>query len=319
MKAIPVIIDTDPAITIPFADVDDALAIFLALNSEEIEVNGITTVFGNTTVNNAYRIAKEILNVAEKQAIPLYKGAYNATWLGVRTPAVDFLINHIMEHPNEITLITLAPLTNVATAFMLEPRLIDNLKSLLMMGGYFFPSNFKLPFIRAEFNFSRDPRATQIVLSQDVDTTIVGLDVTTQVHFTDLHFVALQRKNTPITTYLSQHIKSWLIFNKVLTRGIGFNPHDPICVAFLLQNSLFKYVKASISVYTSKLQNSPSLIHKQYTNDFFHLLPSLLSREGSVITTVPPSDNRTHKIKVCTSIDDQAFLKLLLSRLIRRF
>ncbi len=133
------LIDTDPAITIFGADVDDALAIFLALNSDEIEVDGITNVFGNTNVNNTHRIAQEILSVANRTDIPVFKGAYNATWLGVRNPAVQFLIDHVMAHPGEITLITLAPLTNVATAFLLEPRLAENLKALLMMGGFFFP------------------------------------------------------------------------------------------------------------------------------------------------------------------------------------
>ncbi len=311
------IIDTDPAIGIKLADVDDGLAILLALNSDELEVDGITTVFGNRNVDNCYRIGKEVLSVAGRTDIPIFKGAYNETWLGIRNPAVQFLIDQIMEHPGEITLVTLAPLTNVATAFLLEPRLADKLKGLVMMGGYFFPSNFKIPFIKTEFNFSRDASATKIVLDQDVDTTITGLDVTTQVFFKDLHYVALERAKTSITKYIAKHIKSWLIFNKLYTSGKGFNPHDPICVAYLLQKNLFKLVKASVDVYAPKRSIPAELIHKRYSNDLIPLLLSFLSKNGQITTTVPPLDSRMNKIKVCTRIKEKEFLKLLINRLSR--
>ncbi|NVM53048.1 MAG: nucleoside hydrolase [Candidatus Helarchaeota archaeon] len=317
MKSIPVLIDTDPAIGIFRADVDDGLAILLALNSEKIEVDGITAVYGNTNVNNTYRIAKELLEVAKHTDIPVYKGAYNATWLGVRTPAVQFLIDHIMEHPGEITLITLAPLTNVATAFLLEPKLAENLKALLMMGGYFFPSNFKIPFLRAEFNFSRDTQATKIILNQDVDTTIVGIDVTTQVKFRDAHYAALQLANTPITDYLTKHIKFWLMLNKIVMGG--FNPHDPICVAYLIQKSLFKYVKASVDVFVAKPKEKPEHVHKHYPTNLLQFIPSLFTRDGQLTTTIPPSDPRTNKIKVCTRVNEKAFLQLLISELSKKF
>ena len=315
MTPIPVIIDADSAITIPFSDVDDALAIFLALNSDEVEVDGITAVFGNTNLENTYRIAKENVAVAQRTEIPVFKGAYNATWLGVRTPAVQFLIEQIMEHPGEITLITLAPLTNIATAFLLEPRLAENLRGLVMMGGLFFRGNFRFPLLRAEFNFSRDAYATKIVLDQDIDTTIIGLDVTTQVRFRDLHFVALQRAKTPITKYLTKHIKLWLMFNKVVSLGAGFNPHDPICVAYLLQKNLFKQVKASINVFVPKRKEGPQNVHKKYSNNPLHLLPSLLTKNGELTTIIPPSDSRKNKIKVCTKVKEKEFLKLLITRL----
>jgi len=313
LKRIPVLIDTDPAIGVFGADVDDALAIFLALNSDELEVDGLTAVFGNTDVNRAYQIAKEIVSVANRNDIPIYKGAYNASWRGIRTPAVRFLINHVMEHPGEITLITLAPLTNIATAILLEPRFIENLKALLMMGGLFFPSNMGFPFLQAEFNFSRDPKATQIVLSQDIETTIIGLDLTTKVLFKEPHFNALKMGNTQITNYLTKKIKSWLFLNKLLMGG--FNPHDPLCVAYLLNRSLYRIIKASVEVEVVKERKNPAFIDKKYSNSLITLLPSLLGKNGRLKVTVPPSDSRTHKIKVGTKIDKQKFLKLLLDRL----
>lgn len=313
MKKIPILIDTDPGIGIFGADVDDALAIFLALNSDELEVESLTTVFGNTNVNNTYRIGKEILSVADRSDIPISKGAYNASWLGVRTPAVKFLIKHVMEHPGEITLITIAPLTNVATAILLEPRFIENLKSLLMMGGLFFPSNQRFPILRSEFNFSRDPKATQIVLSQDIEKTIIGLDLTTQVLFQDAHFSALASKKTKITEYLTKNIKSWLILNKLLMGG--FNPHDPLCVAYLLKRNLYKTIKVSVEVEVLKQRKKPRFVDKKYSNSLLTLLPTLLGKNGSLKVTIPPLDSKKNKIRVCTKIDKKNFLKLLIDRL----
>ncbi len=313
---LPVLIDTDPAIGIFGADVDDALAIILALNSDELEVDGITAVFGNSDITNTYRIANEVVRVAQRTNIPVYKGAYNDTWLGVRTPAVQFLIDHIMDHPGEITLIALGPLTNIATTFLLEPRLAENLKSLLIMGGLFFHSNFGYSFIQSDFNFNRDGLAARIVLDQDIDTTLIGLDVTVRVFFKDLHYVALQQVKTPITNYLSKHLKSWLILNKIISGGKGFNPHDPITVAYLLKKNLYSFTKASLKVYVSKQkQNLPTLAHKRYSNSLLDLIPNLLSKEGHLTVTIPPDDFRTHKFKICTRVNESEFLKLLIHRL----
>lgn len=316
LKQMPVLIDTDPAISVFGADVDDALAIFLALNSDELEVDGLTTVFGNTDVNNTYRIGKELLSVANRNDIPIKKGAYNASWLGIRTPAVNFLIKHVMEHPGEITLITLAPLTNIATAILLEPCFIENLKSLLMMGGLFFPSNQRFPILHSEFNFSRDPKATQIVLSQDIENIIIGLNLTTQVLFKDAHFSALASKKTNITNYLTKHIKSWLILNKLLMGG--FNPHDPLCVAYLLNQNLYKTIKVSVEVEVHEQRRKPEFIDKRYSNSLLTLIPSLLGKNGSLKVTIPPSDSKKNKITVCTRIHKEGFLKLLIDRLSKK-
>jgi len=251
--------------------------------------------------------------VANRNEIPVYKGAYNASWLGIRTPAVKFLINHVMEHPGEITLITLAPLTNIATAILLEPRFIENLKAILMMGGLFFPSNMKFPFLQAEFNFSRDPKATQIVLSQDIDNTIIGLDLTTQVLFKDAHFNELKAGNTQITKYLAKKIRSWLFLNKLLMGG--FNPHDPLCIAYLLKKSLYKVIKASVDVEVPKERKNPEFIGKKYSNSLITSLSSLLSKKGRLKVTIPPSDARKNKIRICTTIDQEKFLQLLIQRL----
>lgn len=233
MKSERILIDADPAISISRCDIDDGLAIFMALNSPELDVEGITTVFGNSSLENVTQVANDILKVANRQDIPVSKGAYNKKWLGIKTKATEFLINHISEIPNQITLVALGPLTNVATIIKQKPEIIDDLKQLLIMGGLVYPERLKIRFIKTELNVSNDGLAANIVFSQPIETTLVGLEVTTQVFFKDIHYIAIKNANTEITKYLAKHIKPWLTLNKLIMKG--FNPHDPIALAYLLK------------------------------------------------------------------------------------
>ncbi|NVM00923.1 MAG: nucleoside hydrolase [Candidatus Helarchaeota archaeon] len=79
-----ILIDADPAISIPRSDIDDGLAIFMALNSPELNVEGITTVYGNSSLEKVTAVAKDVLKVADRQDSPVFKGAYNKKWLGIK-------------------------------------------------------------------------------------------------------------------------------------------------------------------------------------------------------------------------------------------
>src|SRR5262245_58162233 len=148
-----VIIDTDPGI-------DDTAAIFLALASPELHVEALTTVYGNGTIADCTRNALIVLETAGRGDIPVYQGAgkplmaaptYGSSVHGgdalgdvgvpppVGTPqarhAVYELVERVMARPGEITLIALGPLTNVALALSLEPRMAGTLAELIVMGG----------------------------------------------------------------------------------------------------------------------------------------------------------------------------------------
>lgn len=305
-----IIIDTDPAISIPFCDIDDGLAIFLALNSPELSVEGITTVFGNSSLDLVTKVAKDLLRIANRQDIPIFKGAYNEKWLGVKTKASQFLINYISENPHQITLITLAPLTNIATAFKQRPELLDDLNQLIIMGGVVFPERLGIPFLKAEFNISKDPLAAKIVFSQPIEKTLIGLDVTMQVWFTDIHYLALSRANIPIANYLKKYIKPWLILNKLIMKG--FHPHDPITLAYILDESMYKAVKLGLDVEYSNKKLSE--INKIYKHNF---VTDIFPKQGK-IKIIPNSElSEKQKIKVCVKVDEQKFLKLLLNRLLK--
>ncbi|NVM02388.1 MAG: nucleoside hydrolase, partial [Candidatus Helarchaeota archaeon] len=225
--------------------------------------------------------------------------------------ATEFLNNHISENPNEITLVTLGPLTNIATVIKQKPEIIDDLKQLVIMGGLVFPEKLKVRFgLKTEFNIANDGLAANIVFSQPIETTLVGLEVTTKVLFKDIHYLAIKNANTQITKYLTKHIKPWLTFNKVI--GKGFNPHDPIALAYLLKESLFKSVNLGLRVNYKKRDFSK--IDKKYRMR----LSGMFSTKEGKISIIPDSEiSEKKKVKVCTQVDEKEFLKLLLKRLIK--
>jgi inosine-uridine nucleoside N-ribohydrolase len=196
-ERIPIILDVDTGI-------DDAAAISLAVHSPDAELLSVSTLAGNTTIENATRNTLDVLDLLGATDVPVYPGAsrplvrelFTAKYAhgnnGVggadlthserpvgnrRGPAS--IVAHAQDRPGEITLICLGPLTNLAIALNVEPKLPQLLKRLVIMGGAFWtPGNIK-PHRHAEFNIYVDPEAAQQVFSAGFpELYAVGLDVT---------------------------------------------------------------------------------------------------------------------------------------------
>ena len=194
-----IIIDTDPAMGTKGGDPEDCFAIMLALNSPELQIEGITTVQGNVPVERGFSNVTYLLNELKKD-IPIHSGmpgtldkdrSKERSWLGKRenmeqiTPlltidkekidAPSFISSTCNDNPNEIELVTIGPLTNVAKALELTPDLIKNVKKITMMAGAAkVPGNITPA---AEFNVWADPEAAAKVFESGIDITMVPLDV----------------------------------------------------------------------------------------------------------------------------------------------
>lgn len=185
---IPIILDVDTGY-------DDAVAILMAAGHPEIELLGVTTVAGNAplavTTDNSLRT----LDAAGYTDIPVYAGAHRplVRELGGSTDAqsqhfrfpksreatpgyaVDWLVETLMASDGEIVLVPLAPLTNIALALYKEPRIVEKVSKVVLMGGALHGGNMTP---NAEFNIWIDPEAARIVWQAGWEITMVGLDVT---------------------------------------------------------------------------------------------------------------------------------------------
>lgn len=252
-----VIIDCDPG-------VDDAIALLLAFASPELEILAITTVAGNVPLRLTQSNARKICDLAGRQ-IPVYAGCprplvrsletaeyvHGATGLqGATLPdpqlplqpqhAVDYLVETLMTTDEPITIATLGPLTNLAVAIVKEPRIVEKIDRLVLMGGAAGAGNVTAS---AEFNIYVDPHAAHVVFTSGIDLTMIGLDVTHQVLTTDDRLAAIRAIDTPVTQAAAGMLKFYGEYDRAQF-GMSDSPlHDPCVIAYLIQPDLFS-VKA---------------------------------------------------------------------------
>ena len=194
---------------------DDVLAILLALaHPEKITIQGITTVAGNSSVENVTENIRKVLDyidvsipVAQGCARPLRrepepqpmahgKSGMDGPVLPAPTSrldtrhAVEFLHDEIMRQTEKVTLVTLAPLTNIATLFTNYPAVKERIARICMMGGSLNGGNI-LP--RSEFNIYHDPEAAKIVFHSGVEIVMSGLEVCAEAKTYLKDFVPLKR------------------------------------------------------------------------------------------------------------------------------
>jgi len=248
-----VLIDTDPGLGKKGPDVDDGLALFLMLNNPKFfEIEGITTIFGNTPVRTGFKLVRKYLELEHRTDIPYFMGAESKEDVGKMTEASKFLIDEIKAYPGELTLLTLGPLTNIATALNFYHDLIDDLNIIIMMGGVLEPINpfsktesFKKEaekfFTHIEFNFGSDPLATKTIIEAETIKPRIqmGLDICCKAVFTQDHLKKIESVNEPIPQFIAENLKFWLNIWKHSDKG-GFFPFDTFVPIYLLKPDLFK-------------------------------------------------------------------------------
>jgi purine nucleosidase len=244
-----VILDTDIG-----TDVDDILALALVLCAPELELAGVTVVYGDVLLRA--RMVRKVLNLRGREDVPVLIGVSKPLlglqplyWAGHegkgllepedealapdREHAVDFIVRTVMENPGQIHLITIGPMTNAALAFLREPALAENLLHLTIMGGVVRgPEGLHLPY--CEHNVRCDPEAAHAVLSSGAPMTLVPLDVTTQVKVYAEGADRIRAGGTPFHRAVAGQLDAYPYF---YPRGYTYL-HDPLAVATLIEPGL---------------------------------------------------------------------------------
>jgi len=258
------ILDTDPGL-------DDALALFLALASPEVQLEAITTVSGNVHVDLTTRNALALLELAGRTDIPVARGCdrplsrqpvfadyvHGQNGLGgveLPTPklqplaqhAVDLIIERVMAAPREITLVPVGPLTNIALALRKEPRIADRVREVVIMGGALRVPGNVTP--EAEFNIYADPHAAHIVFHAGWPIRLVSLDVTNKTLLQPEQVQALASNGSPVTRLIQQMVDNFLdTFGR--PRGLtAFQMHDPLCLSAAFQPEMITWEQAYVDV-----------------------------------------------------------------------
>ncbi|TLX48601.1 nucleoside hydrolase [Pseudoalteromonas phenolica] len=312
-----VIIDTDPGI-------DDAMAILLAHQSNKLDLIAITTTFGNANIANSTKNALYLKDRFGMKAV-VAKGVdspltqlpsapativHGENGLGnINIPdeieskaneeiAHDLIIKSIKEHPNEITLIAIGRLTNLALAIKKAPEITSLVKEVIIMGGAFGFNGHAgnlTPF--AEANIFGDPHAADIVVSANWPVTMVGLDVTQQTIMNNSYLEKLKNKSAKYGQFIYDISRHYSKFYNDDIGLDGFFVHDSSAVIYAICPELFTVKEGCVRVVTEGVAAGHTLLKQ--------------------CDRVYPIDEWSNqpKQKVCTGVNSKELLNLYIDSL----
>ncbi|MDD3000634.1 MAG: nucleoside hydrolase [Candidatus Riflebacteria bacterium] len=304
-----VIIDCDPGI-------DDSLAIMLALKSPELNILGITVVSGNVAVDAGIENAKKILSFMGRLDIPVFRGeavplkrdyvsateTHGTDGLGEtffpningyeqKISAQDFIIQKLNEQ--KLSIIALAPMTNIARAIQKDEKAFENLEEIVSMGGNFKSFGNCSPV--AEYNYWCDPDAAAFVYDffyrKSKIINMVGLDVTRKIVLTPTLVDFIYRINNRIGEFVKKITAFYMDFHWEYEKIIGSVINDPLAVAWFIDRSLCDGIMAFTQVETSGLAIGQTIVD---ANNFLKKAPNSL---------------------VLTSVDSEKFIKTFIAKI----
>ena len=255
MNRIPVIIDVDTGI-------DDAVALVLALQSEKLDIRGITTVAGKQTIEKTTRNTLDVVEYFGRSDIPVAMGmskplireqiiaayAHGESGLGTAVlpvakkqaeelDAVSFMKKIIDESEEKITLVPTGPLTNIAVLLKCYPYLYEKIEKIVLMGGGAYQGNSNAT---AEFNILADPEAANIVFASEVPIVMCGLDVTLKARFTASEIETLRTFGTKAGDFVAEAFEFYLAMYRKVSNVDSCAVHDAVTITYLTHPELIK-------------------------------------------------------------------------------
>lgn len=264
-ERLPIILDTDIG-----TDVDDVVALGLLLRAPNVDLRAVTTVYVDAALRARY--VQRVLAAAGRSDVVIGRGIdrpllnrdalfwegwegegvlngvddkTEPAWTESLPHAVDVLVETVMAHPGEITIVAIGPLTNLAVALLREPRLAQAIRRIAIMGGMVQRRLDQLSFPYVEHNTRCDPEAAQIVFASGAPITLVPLDVTTRVQVRREDLARLAAGDAlgalladQLGRYMTHKGRDWT------------HPHDALTAAAILRPELLRTIPLHIAVET---------------------------------------------------------------------
>jgi inosine-uridine nucleoside N-ribohydrolase len=318
-----IILDVDPGI-------DDALAMFLAMRSDELQIEAVTVVSGNVIVDlgaeNALKLVelagREDLVVAKGAKYPLQKKLITAEAVhgedglgGKKLPAptkkldprhaVDAIIEIVRENPGEITLVPVGPLTNIALAFLKAPEIRAQIPEIILMGGSIVGGNASPA---AEANIYNDPEAAKVVFESGIPIVMVDLGATAQARLTRKDLERLRASSSKAGRYAAELGDFYIAFSESLGFDQGADLHDPLAVGLAIDLS----IATDLRPMHIQVETKGSLTYGETVANRHLLLEAIEDAGDHYRITSFPRVKPNARVPVI--IDSAKFLRLFLDR-----
>ncbi len=257
-------VDTDLAVGMKryhregYSDVDDGYAVLQLFKADNIDIIGISAVFGNTRIDDAYRLCKEMVSEFSPYPIPVYKGAGERIDLGqVETNnAVEAMAEALRKEP--MTILAIGPATNVGLLLLRYPELASRIQEVVLVAGRRTPTSyFEIgnPVYHApDLNFDLDNDGFRILFQRGVKVVLCPFEISNKVWLTAKDLDQL-KNGTPGNDWLSEKSRPWL--QQWEDGGdIGFNPFDVLASHYLIapEDIVMEPLVARLEIHKNDMQ-----------------------------------------------------------------
>lgn len=238
-------------------DIDDAYALGLLIASPEIDILGVVMDYGNTP--KRAQIACRMLYETGRENIPVVIGRKtgdnysNQFYWGegfdkvqpVKQSGADFIIEQLKKYPNEVILITVGPVPNMADILDKDPGALKLAKHVYSMFGSFYMGYSSSPIPSAEWNVRADVSSSKKFVSSGAKITYAGLDITTYVILKYELIELLSHRKSPLTDAVVGLYSLWGFGRDAKPEPVLF---DAVAVSMVIWPELFKTRKAFVKV-----------------------------------------------------------------------
>lgn len=230
-------------------DVDDGLAMIFAFHSPEIQVVGVSVCFGNASLDLAVPIAEDVVRRFGPAGIGVHAGAASSAELGKATDATRALTAALERQ--ELTILALGPVTNVATVLRQRPDLAPKVREIVVCAarrpgfGFYIPG--RPDVVLPDANFEKDVPAMQVLLDSGVPIVFAGYESScdTWLSREDLSTLA---ERSEVGRWISETSQQWLARWERLRGDRGFNPFDVLCVAWITHRPMLQAIPVTAHV-----------------------------------------------------------------------
>lgn len=242
------LIDTDVALGLRHEgrprDIDDGFAIVEAINVDDLELCGVTTVFGNAPHDAVHRVANEIIKLKNADVAVVPGAAQPLPQDGDLpgpNPAVEFMASQLAQRPMAIAAI--GPLTNIGLLVYHHPEVLTNITALIIVAGRSIGASFYIGDAGPvrDFNFENDVRSAELVMTSGISLVLAGFELTSQVTITEVDLATIAARGGATAEYFHTNSLAWCKYWIEEFAEPGFHPWDSAAIAWLRHPEYFEF------------------------------------------------------------------------------